>query len=207
MAEDSKLTAAGAVEVTARDTVYKGHFRIDRWRLRHRLFAGGWNRPIVREVFERGAAVAVLPYDPVRDQVVLIEQFRIGALAHGDPEPWLLEIVAGVIEAGETPEDVARRETQEECGGTLRALEPMLHYYPTPGGCSEFVYLYCGWIDSAGIGGIHGLEAEGEDIRVEVVSFTDAMAALQSGRIRASPAVIALQWLALNRDRLRAAWR
>lgn len=196
-----------AVDLESKDVAFKGHFRVDRWRLKHRLYAGGWGKTIMREVLERGSAVAVLPYDPLRDEVVLIEQFRIGALAHQDKEPWLLEIVAGVIEAGETPEDVARRETLEECGATVSALEPMPHYYPSPGGCSEFLWMYCGRIDATGIGGIHGLEEEGEDIRVEVVSFDAAMRALDQGRVRSSPGVVGLLWLALNRPRLRQQWR
>lgn len=204
----SDATAFGpdAVETEKHEPAFKGHFRVDRWRLRHKLFAGGWGKTITREVLERGSAVAVLPYDPARDEVVLIEQFRIGALAHKDPEPWLLEIVAGVIEPGETPEDVARRETVEECGATVLALEPMHHYYPSPGGCSEFLWMYCGRIDAKGVGGIHGLEEEGEDIRVDVLSFDAAMEALARGRVRSSPGVVGLQWLALNRQRLRTLW-
>jgi ADP-ribose pyrophosphatase len=196
-----------AVTIESRETAFQGHFRMDRWKLRHRLFAGGVGKTITREVLERGSAVAVLPYDPACDQVVLVEQFRIGALAHGDKAPWLLEVVAGVVEPGETPEDVARRETTEECGATLLALEPMHHFYPSPGGCSEFLWMYCGRIDSAGIGGIHGLEEEGEDIRVEVLPYAEALAALNGGRLRSSPGVAAMQWLALNRERLRALWR
>lgn len=206
MAEQDEF-GADAIRVESQKTTFKGHFRIDQWKLKHRLYAGGWGKTITREVFERGSAVAVLPYDPIRDQVVLVEQFRVGALAHGDSAPWLLEVVAGVIEAGETPEDVARRETLEECGATLLALEPMHHFYPSPGGCSEFLYMYCGRVDSTGIGGVHGVPEEGEDIRVEVVSFDQAMAALAAGRLRSSPAVVAMQWLALNRERLRGVWR
>jgi ADP-ribose pyrophosphatase len=206
MADDTAF-GPDAVEVERKEPAFQGHFRVDLWRLQHRLFAGGWGKTITREVLERGSAVAVLPYDPVRDEVVLIEQFRIGALAHQDPEPWLLEIVAGVIEPGETPEEVARRETVEECGATLLALEPMHHYYPSPGGCSEFLWMYCGRIDAKGIGGIHGLADEGEDIRVEVLGFDAAMAALDQGRVRSSPGVVGLQWLALNRPRLRQQWR
>jgi len=196
-----------AVEVESHDTVYQGHFRLERWRLKHRLFAGGWGKPIRRELLARSAAVAVLPYDPQREQVVLIEQFRIGAYAHGDAAPWLLEPVAGLIEEGEDPEAVARRETREECGGALLALEPMPPYYATPGGCSEFVWMFCGRIDSTGIGGLHGLPEEGEDIRVRTMPFAEAMAALQRGEVRSSPGVVALLWLALNRERLRQLWR
>lgn len=203
---DKTAFGAEAIELQERVTAFQGHFRIDRWRLRHRLYAGGWGKSITREVFERGSAVAVLPYDAVRDRLVLIEQFRIGALAHGDQSPWLLEVVAGIVEPGETPEEVALRETREECGATLLGLEPMHHFYTTPGGSSEFLRMFCGRVDSAGIGGIHGLADEGEDIRVEVLGFEAAMAALATGRVRSSPGVVALQWLALNRARLRAAW-
>src|SRR5207245_10046791 len=96
--DESETFGRDAVEIESHETIHQGHFRLDRWRLRHRLFAGGWGKPISRELLERSAAVAVLPYDPLRDQVVLIEQFRIGAYAHGDPAPWLLEAVAGLIE-------------------------------------------------------------------------------------------------------------
>ena len=103
------------VEILDKSEQYKGYFRINRYRLRHRLYAGGWSGELQRELFERGHAVGVLPYDPAADSVVLIEQFRIGALVAG-MEPWLTEIVAGIIEEGEAPEEVARRETREEAG-------------------------------------------------------------------------------------------
>jgi ADP-ribose pyrophosphatase len=191
------------VELRDRRAVFQGYFRVDKFRLRHRLFAGGWGQEISREVFQRGHAVAVLPYDPKLDQVVLIEQFRIGPYACGEP-PWLLEIVAGVIDPGETPEDVARRELMEEAGiGRVRALTPICRYYASPGGSSETIRLYCALIDATGIGGVHGLAAEGEDIRVLAMDYAAAMTALAEGRIDSSMPIIALQWLALNRDRLR----
>jgi ADP-ribose pyrophosphatase len=193
----------GAVELHGREPVFQGYFRVDKYRLRHRLFAGGWGKELSREVFERGHAVAVLPYDPRQDRVVLIEQFRIGPYACGEP-PWLLEIVAGIIDPGESPENVARRELREEAGvGAVRALEPICRYYASPGGSTETVQLYCALIDAGGVGGVHGLQDEGEDIRVHVMDFSAAIAALHDGRIDSATPIIALQWLALNRDRLR----
>lgn len=192
------------VEVLKRETVYQGYYRVGRYELRHRLFDGGVGQPINREVLERGHAVAVLPYDPVRDEVVLIEQFRIGAYVGGDA-PWLLEIVAGMVDAGEDVEAVARREAVEEAGLTLGRLWPVARYYSSPGAVSERITVFCAPVDATTADGVHGLDHEGEDIRVVVLSFADAMRALADGHIAVSPAVIALQWLALNRDRLRGA--
>lgn len=193
------------VDVIECKTVYKGYFRIDRYRLRHKLHAGGWGTEIMREVFERGQAVAVLLYDPVRDALVMIEQFRVGALAAGLP-PWLTEIVAGIIDAGETPAEVARRESEEEAGCAILDLIPVCHYLVSPGGTTESVQVFCGRIDSSGVGGIHGLVDEGEDIRVIVVPAPDALAMLDRGEFINSATLVAVQWFALNRDRLRTRW-
>jgi len=197
---------ADNIEILDKALRYKGFFEIVHYRFRHRLFAGGWSGEIEREVFERGHAAAVLPYDPAADAVVLIEQFRIGALVAG-LEPWQIEIVAGIIEDGELPEDVARRESQEEAGVAIGTLLPIYRYMVSPGGASESVQVYCGRVDSRGLGGIHGLPEENEDIRVEVHSFERAMAALDAGKITNAVTIIALQWLALNRARLRETWR
>jgi ADP-ribose pyrophosphatase len=195
----------GDFEILGKATQFQGYFRIDLYRFRHRLFAGGWSGEIRREVFERGHAVAILPYDPERDSVVLIEQFRIGAVAGGMPA-WQREVIAGIIDAGETPEAVARREAQEEAGCALQDLVPICHYLVSPGGASESVRLYCGRVDSRGIGGIHGLAHEHEDIRVEVVPFVAARERLLAGQFGNAPAIIAMQWLLLNRDELRRRW-
>ncbi|MGE0118584.1 MAG: NUDIX domain-containing protein [Dongiaceae bacterium] len=192
-------------ELIEKATVFQGYFRIDRYRFRHRLFAGGWSGEISREVFERGHAVVVLPYDPERDAVVMLEQFRIGAAAAGEPM-WQREVVAGIIDAGETPEAVAHREAREEAGCAIRDLVPIYHYLVSPGGTSETVRLFCGRVDSRGLGGIHGLPQEHEDIRVEIVPFAEARARLESGRIGNAPTIIALQWLVINHDALRARW-
>jgi len=193
------------VETVERRTVYDGYFRIDRYRLRHRLHAGGWSGEMTREVFERGHAVGVLPYDPVRDEVVLLEQFRVGALAAGWT-PWLIEIVAGIVEEGETAEDVARREAMEEAGCQVAELVHLHDYLVSPGGTSESVTLFAGRVDSAGAGGIHGLDHEHEDIRVFTLPADEALDLLARGSIRNALAVIALQWLALNRNELRKKW-
>ena len=196
---------ADGVELLDKSERYSGFFRINCYRLRHRLFAGGWSGAIEREVFERGHAVGVLPYDPVADSVVLIEQFRIGALVAG-MSPWLIEVVAGIAEEGEAPEEVARRETREEAGLEIQALMPMCRYLVSPGGSSESVRLYCGRVDSRGAGGIHGLAEEHEDIRVDRLPYGEAMHLLEEGLVTNSVGLIALQWLALHRDRVRAAW-
>ena len=196
---------ADGVELLEKSESYSGFFRINRYRLRHRLFAGGWSGAIEREVFERGHAVGVLPYDPVADSVVLIEQFRIGALVAG-MSPWLIEVVAGIAEEGEAPEEVARRETLEEAGLEIQALIPMCRYLVSPGGSSESVRLYCGRVDSRRAGGIHGLAEEHEDIRVDHLPYGEAMHLLEEGLVTNSVSLIALQWLALHRDRVRAAW-
>lgn len=193
------------IEIIEKSNRYTGFFRIDFYRLRHRLFGGGWSGEIRRELFERGHAAAVLPYDPKADAVVLIEQFRIGALVAGLP-PWQVEVVAGIIEKGEDPAEVARREAVEEAGCHVTDLIPLYRYAVSPGGASESCQLYCGRVDSAGLGGIHGLADENEDIRVRVHPFAEAMRLLESGPVNSAVTIIALQWLALNRDALRQRW-
>ena len=194
-----------AVDIIEKTAVYNGYFRINRYLLRHELFAGGMSATIKREVFERGHAVGVLPYDPIRDEVVLIEQFRIGAYV-ANFAPWLTEIVAGIIEDGETPEDVAKRETLEEAGLTITELMPMCRYVGSPGGASESVQVFLGRVDATDAGGIHGLNSEDEDIRVQAMPWTEARALLDQGKITNALGLVALQWLALNRDDVRRRW-
>ena len=193
------------VEVVEREACFRGFYQLDRLHLRHRLFAGGMGKLINRELFVRHDAVCVLPYDPQRDCVVLIEQFRVGALDKS-VNPWLIELVAGLIDKDEQPEEVARREAVEEAGLELAELWPLTQYYPSPGGSDERVHLYVGRCDSRGAGGVHGLEDEGEDIRVLVWSLDEALAAVANGRIDNAASIIALQWLALNRAKVRERW-
>lgn len=193
------------VDLIEKRTVFDGYFRIDRFRIRHSLHDGGMSEPLDREVFERGHVAAVLPVDPVRDEVVLIEQFRIGPYAAGW-HPWLLEGVAGIIGDGETAEDVARREAMEEAGCEITDLVPIIRYLSSPGACTETVDLFCGRVDAGRAGGVHGLDEEGEDIRVVVYSLEAAIALLDERKIVNGKTIIALQWLALNYDRLKDRW-
>ncbi|WP_308725256.1 NUDIX domain-containing protein [Metapseudomonas otitidis] len=194
-----------AIDVIEREVCFRGFYRLDRLRLRHRQFSGQMGPELSRELFVRHDAVCVLPYDPQRDEVVLIEQFRVGAMEKSQ-NPWMLELVAGLIDKAEEPEEVARREAVEEADLKLTSLWPITAYYPSPGGSDEFVHLYVGRCTAEGAGGVHGLAEEGEDIRVHVLSFADALAALREGRIINAAAIIALQWLALNRDEVRGMW-
>ncbi|MCC6921935.1 MAG: ADP-ribose diphosphatase [Nitrosomonas sp.] len=193
------------IDILDKTTCYHGFFRIDRYRLRHRLFNGEWGPAITRELFERGHAAAVLPYDPVRDQVILIEQFRIGALS-APGGPWLTEIIAGIIEANEAPEEVVKRESIEEANCIITDLVPLYDYLVSPGGMTERIALFCGRVDATHAGGIHGAIDEGEDIKVHVVSRETALSYLKTGRINSASAIIALQWLALNREQLLRQW-
>ena len=202
---DVATTTPSAVDVVRREKCYQGFYQLDRLHLRHELFAGGMSNEISREVFVRHDAVCMLPYDPQRDEVVLIEQFRVGVLGK-TANPWLIELVAGLIDKDEQPEEVAHREAQEEAGLTISALWPMTRYFPSPGGSTEFVHLFLGRCDSRGVGGLHGLVEEGEDIRVSVWAFEDALQAVRDGRISNAASIIALQWLALNRVEVRGLW-
>lgn len=187
------------------EIIFQGYFRMEKFDLQHEQFAGDWTGTFQREIFERGSAVAVLPYDPIRDKVILIEQFRAGAIGTQQP-PWLKEIVAGIIETGETQQDVARRETLEEAGCEIQRLEKICQYYVSPGGTTEQCALYCAQVDSTGAGGIFGLDHEFEDILVEAVDLEQARNWLEDGTINSAASIIALQWLLLNRDRLRQDW-
>ena len=193
------------VEIIARETLYRGFFSLNLYRFRHRLFNGDMSPEIKREIFERGHAAVLLPYDPVRDEVVLIEQLRIAAVDTSS-SPWLLEMVAGMIETGESVEDVCRREAQEEAGVEVGRCKPVLSYLASPGGTSERLSIMIGEVDATTAEGIHGLEEEHEDIRVHVVSREQAYRWVEEGAIDNAASVIALQWLALHHESLRKEW-
>ena len=193
------------VEIIARETLYSGFFSIDLYRFRHRLFNGEMSGEVRREIFERGHAAVLLPFDPVRDEVVLVEQIRIAAYDASE-SPWLMEMVAGMIEEGESPEDVARREAVEEAGLDVRRVKPMLSYLASPGGTSERLTILVGEVDASTAQGIHGLADENEDIRVHVVSREQAYQWVEEGKIDNAASVIALQWLQLHYQALRNEW-
>ncbi|MEQ1559042.1 MAG: NUDIX domain-containing protein [Methyloglobulus sp.] len=190
-------------EVIKKDVVYNGFYQMEKYYLRHTLFNGGWSNEMSRELFRRTNCVAVLLYDPDTDKVVLIEQFRIGAAANNSERAWLVEIVAGAIDEGETPEQVAHRESKEEAGCDILELTLINRFYTTPGGSSEQISLFYGRVNSTQIGGIHGLDHEDEDILVYAVPFEEAYQMLEDGGIESGIPIIALQWLALHRDGLR----
>lgn len=201
------------VDVVDRSTVFQGYFRVDRYRLKHRLFEGGWTGEMAREIFERGHAVAVLLYDPGEDCLVFIEQFRTGALAaieagylDDSATPWLVECVAGIVETDELPEDVARREVKEETGCEVQEIIPVHRYLVSPGGTSEMVHSFCARVEAPIDGGIHGLIEEHEDIRIVVIPVREAFDRLQSGKISNGMTLIAMQWFHGKHEELRRLW-
>ncbi len=193
------------VKVISKQIVFDGFFQMVKYTFKHRLFNGGWSQPIERELFERSHAAALLPYDPIRDEVVLIEQVRVGALEHDNP--WQLEIVAGIIEPGEQPEALCRREAKEEAGLEINNIVPITRFYPSAGGCSERLDLFVGETDTLEAGGIYGLEYENEDIYAQVFSRKEAYELVSSGKIENGASIIALQWLEINYEKLRHQWQ
>jgi ADP-ribose pyrophosphatase len=190
-------------KIIAKERQHDGFFKVDRFDIQHQLFAGGSTETFNRELFERGEAAAVLLYDPDKDVVVLTEQFRIGAAFDKEQaSPWLLEVVAGMVEEGEQADEVARREAQEEAGCIIHDLIPISSYWSSPGGTSEKIHLYLALLNSDGVEGIHGLDHEQEDILVRTLPFAQAYDGIASGEINNAATIIALQWLKLNRDSL-----
>ncbi|MFW0971516.1 ADP-ribose diphosphatase [Vibrio parahaemolyticus] len=192
------------VEIISKESVFEGFFKMVKYRFKHKLFAGGWSDVVEGEMFERGHAAAMLPYDPKTDQVVIIEQIRIGALEH--EHPWQLEIVAGMIDRDESAEEVIRREAEEEAGITVGRVASVTSYYPSSGGCSEKLDVFVGEVDASKAHGIHGLDYEDEDIRVHVLSREQAYQWVKDGIFENGASIIALQWLQLNHQELRSQW-
>ena len=191
------------VEIVEQETLFQGFSRLVRKRLRHRLFKGVWGPVIERELFDRGDACAAILYDPRHDLIGLVEQFRVGALK-SEYGPWCLEVVAGVIDPGETPDQVVRREIAEETGIVEVALRFITSYYTTPGACNEKVHLYYGLCDLSQAAGTYGLDHEDEDIRLHILSANDVFAAMLDSRLNNATTLIALQWLQNHRAHLRA---
>jgi len=187
------------------ETCYEGFFKLERHRLSHTLFKGGWGQPITREVVTHSHIAAVLLYDPEMDKVVMIEQFRIGAI-HDQKSAWMLEIIAGYIEEGETAEEVAHRESHEESGCVIQDLVKIGSFLMNPGNSTDTTTIFCGRVDASTANGIHGMVDEGEDIRVRVLDFEKVMDVKRRGIINTGIPIIALQWLELNRQSLRQRW-
>lgn len=194
------------VKIESVTPLYKGFFKMVAYEFRHKLYNGGWSDVVRREIFERGHAVAVLPYDPIREEFVLIEQIRVGALPTSST-PWLLEIIAGIIDEGETQESVCHREAQEEAGIELKHLTKALSYLASPGGTTERLHIFVAQTDSTLAQGVHGLAYESEDILVHRVKEQDAYDWLQSGKIDNAASIIALQWFFMHKQTLLERWQ
>ena len=193
------------VRVDSRSLAYAGFFALEDYHVSWHRFRGDMGPATGRAVFVSGDAVTVLPYDPVRDRVLVIEQFRVGAMARGDAQPWLLEPIAGRIDPGESPEDAARREAVEEAGLTLGALVPVASYYPSAGAKTEFLYSYLAIADLPdAVAGVFGLAEESEDIRSHILPFAELMALVSSGEANTAPLILSALWLERERPRLRA---
>lgn len=194
------------VAVTRLETPFAGFFSVEVRTLSFRRFDGTQSPALRREVFVACDAVTVLPYDPARDRILLVEQLRAGPLARDEANPWQLEAVAGRVDADETPQAAARRECAEEAGLKLRHLEPVAEYYPSPGAFTEYLYSYVGLCDLPdGVAGVHGMVEESEDIRGHLLPWTEALALLDAGAFTNAPLILTLHWLARHRDRLRRA--
>ncbi|KXI30261.1 ADP-ribose diphosphatase [Paraglaciecola hydrolytica] len=197
--------SAQDVEIIKKDSLYNGFFKMVKYAFRYRLFQGGWSEVIEREIFERGHAVAVLLYDPALAEFVLIEQIRIGALATSN-SPWLVEIVAGIIDPGEAPAEVCKREALEEAGVEISHLRKALSYLASPGGTTERLHIYVAKVDARKAQGVHGLDYESEDILVHRVAEQQAMVWLENGVVENAATLIALQWFALNKQQVLQEW-
>ena len=197
------------IEILGEQTLYEGFFTLKRIQFKHKLFAGGQSGVVTRELLIKGAASAVIAYDPKEDSVILVEQVRIGAAYHPESNrsPWLLELIAGMVEKGEKPEEVALRESEEEAGIQVKNLTHCLSVWDSPGGIVERIHLFAGEVDSAQAKGIHGLAEENEDIRVQVVKREQAYQWMCEGKIDNRIAVIGLQWLQLNYAQLQQSWK
>ncbi len=193
------------IEILTQQPLYHGFFKMVKYAFKHKLFNGGWSDTIEREVFERGHAVAVLLFDPKLDEFVMIEQIRIGALPTTE-SPWLLEVVAGVIDKGETPENVCRREAEEEAGVVITKLTKALSYLSSPGGTTERIHIFVGQVDASQAEGVHGLDYEGEDILVHRVKTDLALSWIAQEKIDNAATLIALQWFAMNKTTILETW-
>ena len=205
---DKKLVQFTHKDVSVKPVknLYKGFFQVDLYQFEHALFAGGKSELISREILERGDAIAVLPYDPISDTVLLIEQIRIGAIK-SKHSPWLLECIAGMTDGSDDYESVVKKEAYEEAGLNLTELEFMLSYLSSPGGTTERLHLYLARADLSDVeSGVYGLETEGEDIKTHVLSVDDALTRLNNGEMDNAATVICMQWLALNHEKMKHKW-
>jgi ADP-ribose pyrophosphatase len=194
------------IEISDQKKAFERYLRLDTFHFRHRLFDGAWSVECSYDVLRRGPAIAILLYDPDRDCVVLIEQFRLPALLAGS-SPWQLEPVGGMIDDGEAPAEAAIREIGEESGLVLLGEPvPIQRYLPSPSASDECLHLFCGRVDSRAAVGVHGAAEEHEEIRVVVKPMAEIAELLDSGAVESCHTLISLLWLLRHRDRLRRQW-
>ena len=193
------------VEILQREICFDSFLRVNKLQIKHKLFNGGWSDIIHRELSVRAEAVGVLLFDPGRDEVVMVRQFRVGAM-NVNASPWMLELVAGMVDKDESLEAVAIRETKEESDCNIIELVRICDYYNSPGASDEKVTLFCGKIQADNAGGVFGLAEEHEDIEVVCLSSSEAINAVETGQVNNAMSIIALQWLALNKEKIAQAW-
>lgn len=199
-----KTARAGDVEVVRTAPPFGNFFRFQQCEVRHRQFDGALSDVLQREVFAGSDAVIVLPYDPKRDRILLVEQVRMGPIIRQDPNPWMLEPIAGMVDARETPEQTARRESMEEAGLTALDLHHLTSFYPSPGSSTDYFHAYLGLCDLPDDHATSGgLDSEAEDLRLHLISYDQALALVASGEINTGPLVMVLSMLGAQRNALR----
>jgi ADP-ribose pyrophosphatase len=196
--------------IEGEERAWSGRYAVDLVRFRHRRFDGEMSDARTWELWRRGRAVAMVPYDPVTDTVVLIEQFRLPALAAGI-DPVMVELPAGLIEDGETAEAALHRELHEEMRLEADRLERIGAFLLSAGSSDELLELYAGRVRTPdhgpdGIAGYAGADGEGEDILVRVWPAEKAISLALTGAMPNSVTTIGLLWLAAKRDFLREKW-
>ena len=187
----------------AKRSVYKGFFSVEEHDLTYQKFNNEQSNVVTRGTLVSSEAVIVLPYDPVNDRILLIEQFRAGPYVKGDENPWVLEPIAGLIDEGETPESAGIREAEEEAHLEIKRLELVARSYPSPGISTEFFHQYIGIVslpEETNL--VSGLESEAEDIRSHIFSYEEFYKMIVEGEMNVGPAILLGLWLSNNRKSL-----
>lgn len=193
---DHASYSASDVTIESREFLFRGFIQVEKVSFRHRLFNQPDYSPVIqRELIHRPEAAGVLLYNDQQQRFALIEQFRVGALNDSE-SAWQLEVIAGVLDGDEAPEDCIRRESLEESGCEVQQLQHLFSFYPSAGACSEFFHLYAAEVELPKMGGIFGMPDEGENIQLHLFDYSELDTLLKNGRLRNAPVIMALQWLA-----------
>ena len=192
---DHASYSASDVTIESREPIFRGFIQVEKVSFRHRLFNQPDYSPVIqRELIHRPEAAGVLLYNDQQQRFALIEQFRVGALNDSE-SAWQLEVIAGVLDGDEAPEDCIRRESLEESGCEVQQLQHLFSFYPSAGACSEFFHLYAAEVELPKMGGIFGMPDEGENIQLHLFDYSELGILLKNGRLRNAPVIMALQWL------------